>query len=517
MAKLRNLNLNEFSLVRGADLQPANPESTVAFYKAKPRAKESSMAETTENAAAATPTKPSIAKQIEAAVRGVIAKAKQTTTYNYSSTSTETRETDEPTASDPTVIVVQQSTEKTEPAAAAEPAGDPIEGVSDFVKAIEPLVQAVTKMDSRLVTLEKASSGSRALRKGIAMPITVTDNSGDRKFPDFTKFLAQKSGLSAGQQLTKATIVASGWTYGLSQTEAANFIDYIVDESTLLKLIRTINMPAPKHKINKIGLGSKVLKKGTPGTDPGDTVSVDGPSQIELDAEEVVAIVSVGDDTVEDNIEGDAFVQHLLGMVGRAAANELEQAGIHADEDVPDDYILDRFDGWLKLATDGNAPTLDAMDDDDRYWPGARGSKATRILKQLATKYRNDLRQLAWILHPDLYLDYNDALAELGIGEAFTSITGVRDVPLRGVKNVQVPMLKTDIAFTSGGQDLTDGSVVILTDLRNLILGIHRQIRIEPQRSARKRATDYVLSMRVAAQIENPDAMVIYNHAASRQ
>ena len=53
----------------------------------------------------------------------------------------------------------------------------------------------------------------------------------------------------------------------------------------------------------------------------------------------------------------------------------------------------------------------------------------------------------------------------------------------------------------------------MLTDLRNLIFGIHRDIRIEPFRQPRKRCTDYVISMRAAVGIENGDAISIYDHA----
>jgi transketolase len=138
-------------------------------------------------------------------------------------------------------------------------------------KALEPLVEVVGKLDSRLAKLEKQPSGSRVL-KGVTAGTQVFENA-DSKFPDFTKYLTARSGLSAGQKLTKATITSSGWSYGLSYVEAGNFIDYVVDQSVLLKLVRMIKMAAKKQPVDKIGLGGTVLKKGTPGTDPGDTVS----------------------------------------------------------------------------------------------------------------------------------------------------------------------------------------------------------------------------------------------------
>jgi len=187
---------------------------------------------------------------------------------------------------------------------------------------------------------------------------------------------------------------------------------------------------------------------------------------------------------------------------------------MHGDTGVADTGILDRWDGWYKLAKAGSAHVTEGMADADRYWPGTNGGKATKLLKSLPTKYRQDIRNLAWIQHSDLYLDYNEELASKGYSEAWSAITGIRDVPLRGIQNLQMPLLKTDMGFTYSSTPYTDGTIVMLTDLRNLIVGIQRDVRIEPYRQPRKRATDFVLTMRAAVQIENTDAIAIYDHAA---
>jgi hypothetical protein len=552
--RIRNLKIDEFSLVRGDNLRPANPEATVTFFKV---AKENEVKET-------------LAKRLAKTIREALGKAQTTRTSEWVSTSTSKEVTDdgrsdaEPTGGGTTTVVITDAVEKTAPEPAA-PAATPVEKTASaqpaaerrFAKAdidamVEGLNQALSKvfgsdpvkpveksrtekaspvtppdadaiakaiapelqeLTDRLEKIEKTSVGSRVIKA--TGGARAADNSG-AKFPEFAKFLSEVSGLSAGQRLSKTTISTSGWTYGLAITEAQQFIDYITDESVAPKACRTITMPDKKYRIDKIGLGGNVLVKGTPGVDPGDTVSVSGPTHIELDAEEILAIVSVGDDTLEDNIEGDAFLQRLLGMIARSAANELDRAAIHADTGTADSGILDRFDGWLKLAVNGGAHVIEAMGDDDRYWPGPNARKVTRLLKALPTKFRQDTSQLRLILHPDLYLDYNDELANKGYANAWASITGIQDVPARGIAHLRVPMLKTDASFTYSAVNYTDGTVVMLTDVRNLIFGVHRAIKIEPSRQPRKRCTDFVLSMRVDAQIENADAIAIYNHGLVR-
>jgi hypothetical protein len=521
MAKLRNLKLDEFSIVRGSTKTPANPEAVALVYKAAEREEGNDLQIKKSEPKPAETKQKSLARRLADVIEGVL-KAQTTTTVQSSSTSQYSSEYTEtvnseagapPNASGDgsTTIVITDAVEKTTPAPAPAAAAAGQDGdVGEVVKAIEPLAKAVVSIDSRLAKLESRPVGSQQVAKSAG--ITVTDRSG-AKFPEFTKFLSQASQLSPGQRLTKATITSSGWSYGLSMAEAAVFIDYVVDQSTLLKLCRTVQMPDKKYNIDKIGLGGKVLVKGTPGTDPGDTVSVSGPTQVQLDAEEVIAIVSIGDDTLEDNIEGDAFVQHLLNMIAAAAANELEEAAIHGDTTVPDAGILDRWDGWYKLAKAAGAHVVEAMTDTNRYWPGDAAAKATKLLKALPSKYRKDLRNLRCILPEDLYLDYSDELAAHGSSEGFMAITGIKDLSVRSVQHVRVPLLKTDMSFTYSATPYTDGTFVMFTDLRNLIFGIHRGIKIEPFRQPRKRCTDYVLSMRADAQIENGDAIAIYDHA----
>lgn len=524
MAKLTNLQLEEFSIVRGSEYEPANPAAKALIYKATNVQKENAMPE--ELKPPPEETKKSLGTQIAEALAkllgGKVEKAQQTRTSSYNSQSTEVWDDGQPAADagTTTIVITDGAVANAKQVAKTAPPSNPGTeqtfrvNLADAVAAgVEPLVKAVETMDGRLTAIEKASSGSRQVRQAIGNPAPA---GGGEEFGEFTKFLKEQSGLTPGQRLTKATITSGGWSYGLSVHEAEKFIDYIIGEETLLKKIRHVVMPDKTFNLDKIGLGSKVLVKATPGTDPGDTVSISGPTQVQLNAQEIIAIVSIGDDTLEDNIEGDAFVQKLLGMIGRAAANEIEQAAIHGDTAVADTGILDRWDGFYKLAKANGAHVTEAMADTDRYWPGTNGGKAARLIKSIPTKYRQDFRQMGVLLHNDLYIDYQEELASKGYSEAYMAITGMQNVPIRSIANITVPMMKTDMAFTYSATPYTDGAFVMITDLRNLILGIHRDIRIEPYRQPRKRATDYVLTMRGDVKIENGDAIAIYDHAKVR-
>ncbi len=520
MAKLTNLQLAEFSIVHGDNTRPANPEATALVFKAAQK-KEDLM---TKSTPAAEQPKQTLAEKIGVGVRSLLGKGTEKAVATRTSTSESTSKYVEqyddgssqevtsisnPDGTQSVAVTVNQSEAALTPVV---PVAQSASAITEDVitkavqTAIAPLQQSIATFDSRLATIENTPVGSGQIAKSNIFNPTVTNQSG-AKFPGFTKALFDASGLTPGQRLTKAAITSASFSYGLHVEEANAFIDYIINESVLLKLVRNVKINGWKQQIAKIGLGSKVLRKGTPGTDPGDTVSITT-SQIELTCPEVVAIVRISDDSLDDNIEGDALVQHILTMIGAAAANEMEVAAIHGDTAVADATgINDRWDGWLKKAIAGGH-VVDATGDTDRYWPGIQGGKGDRMIMSLPTKYRN-YQNMRWLLHPDVYLNYNQALAALGISEAYASVTGIKDAPLRSIANLQVPAIRTDLTVGGG----SDGTVVMLTDLRNLIFAMSRDIKIESQRVARARSTDYVLSFRGTVEIENLDAVAVYNKA----
>lgn len=49
----------------------------------------------------------------------------------------------------------------------------------------------------------------------------------------------------------------------LQPEEGATFIRKLIKQPTLLQQVRIVEMNAPKRKINKIGFGSRILRKAT--------------------------------------------------------------------------------------------------------------------------------------------------------------------------------------------------------------------------------------------------------------
>jgi hypothetical protein len=384
----------------------------------------------------------------------------------------------------------------------------------------------------------------------------------------------------------------------LSKDEADKFIDYVVDQSFMKKNARVERMNTPTKTIAKVGIGNKILKPAKSAVDPGNTVSFET-DQLTLTTKEIIAVAEISDDSLEDNIEGDAFVDHLMKMIASQAANELDMMCMYGKR-LPDAEISNATDinqlvnGWMTLASgsDGSARKDSSHVIDARtsgLFKHADGSidtdgfitpdKLSRVVKTLPNKYRGNKQNLRFLIADDIYQDYNDYLGARTVATADPYLLGVgnltySNIPLQSVSLMPTdrPVIKigganttisggvmagatsfvlADVTGVSNGDYLTlgygtpyeetvcvsgiagntvsisgklmyghlsgdtakevtpDGTDMLLTDYRNLIFGIQRDIRWETERHARRRSTSFVMTLRVDTQIENLDSMVL--------
>jgi len=397
----------------------------------------------------------------------------------------------------------------------------------------------------------------------------------------FTKQFVNKSSVITPASFTEAA--------ALSKEEADRFIDYVVDQSFLKKNARIERMNAPTKTIAKVGIGRKILKPAKSATDPGNTVSI-VTDQLTLETKEIIAIAEISDDSLEDNIEGDAFVDHLMRMIASQAANELDFMCMYgkriANPNEATD-ILQLVNGWFTVAREQghvlNARDTGLFEDDNSY---IDPPKLSKVVKTLPNKYRGNKGNLRILVADDIYQDYNDYLGAravstadpylLGVGRlTYSNIpisavsllpvdrpvevvggvdTTLTNAPSAGTNTIQVAdaddievgqtlalglgtgyeevvtvasvngttiTLQSDLYYShkveaTVKQITPDGSDLLLTDYRNLIFGIQRDIKWETERHARRRSTSFVMTLRVDTQVENPDALVLLEGLTSK-
>jgi len=192
----------------------------------------------------------------------------------------------------------------------------------------------------------------------------------------------------------------------LHEEDANRFIDTMVDESVVIKQARLVKMNTPQKEIAKIGIGEEVLFPATMGQALADSKKVEAStSTIKLISNEVISVVDIHDMELEDNIEWQSFTQHILDMISKRIANQMDTAALYGEKVTNAVNINGLYDGFVTRALAG-WQVIDASDTGlfaDRY---IDKEKMTKLLKSLPTKYRQSVDAL--YLHNDIELDWTN-------------------------------------------------------------------------------------------------------------
>ena len=331
--------------------------------------------------------------------------------------------------------------------------------------------------------------------------------------------------------------------------EADRFIDYVVDESFWKKNVRIVRMAKVEKNIRYLGYGTGRFLK------PADKFSVADykkefySGKIKLATEKVREAIEIFDDDLEDNIEGQAFADHLMKVIAAKVANELDEAFFVSNDAYADTDIRSLWEGfrYILLAyaptgADTNtqlplaAKKLNAAATDDFEVAGGIAEKfenpATsgiydwefkfaKMLKVLPSKYKvGGLGNLRFFCNDIVLADYVEALAARSTILGDNAILGKGPLQYMTVPIVPVPLMPANFAVYSDGKEMyaeeADATYkyadVILTTANNFIIGLHRSLKLESQRVPEDEAQRVFYSMRADVKMENPEAAVIlYN------
>ncbi|MCK5601948.1 hypothetical protein KAR91_08770 [Candidatus Pacearchaeota archaeon] len=328
----------------------------------------------------------------------------------------------------------------------------------------------------------------------------------------------------------------------LAAEEADRFIDYIVDESVMKNKARIVRMNKQTKNIRALGLGTGDFLKPGPTFSSSDYKKTFSQNKIELSSKKVRGALVIHDDDLEDNVEGDAFADHLMRMVAKQISNELDIAYWIGDTGAGNAYadtdIKSLWDGWrFRIAngdTDGDTYynsvsggsfVLDATDDDtftleagkiamvSNAAPYNWDFKYNKILQTLPSKYKvGGLGNLSFYNSDQVTQNYIEALSARSTILGDNAVLGAAPmqygrVPITDCPNMPITMAgDTQATEASTGGAYTD---VLLTPNGNLIIGIQRDIKIEAQREAADESTYWFYTMRVDVAIENINACVL--------
>lgn len=283
--------------------------------------------------------------------------------------------------------------------------------------------------------------------------------------------------------IEKADLALADLTSGgeLLPAQAKNFIRLLIKESTIMKQAMVRPMGSKKQRIDKIRFGSRILRAGQEATalSRNDRAKPDL-SQVELDAKLFKAEVHLDDEVLEDNIEQGNLRQTVMELMGEAVARDMEEVLVSGDTASADPFLA-QFDGIIKAASSNVV--------------AAGGVTLTKsvlkaMIKSMPQEYIRNKKRLRFFTSIDAETDYRDTLSERAttVGDKYLS----DDAPVvySGIPLADVPMFPENLG---GGSDET---VALLTDPKNMVVGIWRKIRIETDRDISAGVLKIVATMR---------------------
>lgn len=312
--------------------------------------------------------------------------------------------------------------------------------------------------------------------------------------------------------MTLADLTANGGE--LLPEQGASFIRKLILTPTILKQARVVEMTASRRKINKIGFGSRILRKATSGVALTETQRAKATTeQIELNTKEQIAEVRLPYDVLEDNIERataanneasnsgpDALRQTLIDLIAERAALDMEELGLLADTsytngaDQDDEDFLSQLDGWLKkAATSGNVVDVENATISRQVFKEG--------MKAMPKQYLRNVAQMKHFVSVNNEIEYRDTLANRTgqLGDGMT--TGQLDAYAYGSPVSPVQLMPEEKG--------------LYTHPMNLIFGIQRQVSMEFDKDITARVYIIVLTTRLDFQIEEAEATCHYSNIAS--
>jgi hypothetical protein len=291
------------------------------------------------------------------------------------------------------------------------------------------------------------------------------------------EIVTQKAAITAAN-----TLASSG---KLNAAQADKFIDYIVDESMLAKLARTVRFRNESLDIDKIGVGQRVAVPKNEAVDPGVRRGV-STSKVSLTPKEIMVPLEISDNFVETNLEGSSVTEHILRMFARQLANDLEELQIHGNTggylafegdivdggstaDVVVDSYLSLFDGFLKLADGGNV--VDAGGD-----PLSTGL-FRQMLSAMPTKFKKNKSLLRWFVPVELEELWRERMSTRATNYGDAMVNGSGNITPFGIEMVPVSLMEMypqqvkTASFAGSGTTIQldfapiqNGSVVIIKE-----------------------------------------------------
>lgn len=338
----------------------------------------------------------------------------------------------------------------------------------------------------------------------------------------------QEEILSKADEVT--TSVVSNASGGLLKPEQSNrFLDFVVDQSNLMKNARVVRMRTPQMEIDKLSVGTRLLAKATEATDTGANAPVTF-SKVSLSSVKLRLDWELSTESLEDNIEGASLEDHIAQVMARQTANDMDDLLINGNTS-SNNGLLKALDGYVKLALAGGRVVDEG---------GNNVNRATfdRILRNMPTKYLQKRNELRFFTGSGVVQDVSFSLQNPNSATVATAGApapgstfgeqaffqgsiranggpGATGIAPYGIPLVEIPLMPETVTGDYSGAAGSHGYVE-LTFPNNRIVGLHRDITVYRQFQPKTDTIEYTQFLRLASNIEHLDSYVIAKNVKLR-
>lgn len=308
-------------------------------------------------------------------------------------------------------------------------------------------------------------------------------------------------GLAAGlldnrTLLEKADLALADLTTGgglLQPAQAQKFIRILIDESVILKQGTVVPMKSPKQLIEKIRFAGRILRAGAESAalPAGDRTKPDL-SLVELDAQLFKAEVRLNNEVLEDSIERGQLRQTIMQLMAEAISRDIDEVIIRGDTASADPFLA-KLNGILKQTTSN---VVDAQNQT------MNKGVLRDMLKSMPSPFLRNKREMRFFTSVDATIDYRDSLAERATAMGDKALEDEADVSYSGVPVMEVPLFPENLGLSG---NLTNA---ILTDPKNVNIGIWRNIRVETDKLVSEGVLIIVATLRFDVRFAEETAVV---------
>jgi capsid protein len=297
--------------------------------------------------------------------------------------------------------------------------------------------------------------------------------------------ILQKADLSLSDITTNGGI--------LQPAQAQKFMRVLIKEAVVLKTATVTPMRSPKQLIEKIQFGARILRSGNEGVAlPVADRSKPNTYEIELDAKLFKAEIRLNNEVLEDSIERGQLRQTIMQLMAERIATDMDEVVVQGDTSSSDTFLA-RFDGILKQATSH------VVDNGTAFL-----TKQTfrNMIKAMPSEFQRNKKDLRYLTSVQAELDYRDSLAERATVGGDKWLTDDVPVMYGGTGVVAVPLFPENLG---SGTNCTD---ILLTDPKNINVGIWRNIRIETDKLVSEGVLIVVATLRFDVKYSHEPAVV---------